>query len=90
LSALYEKFPPKLWYPTLSAGRVEAFWAVHARRRVPVPENAPEILHGFLPMKRTALITLTPLIGFEANNSICRGIGAFTELSTFFRSECLN
>ncbi len=35
-------------------------------------------------------ITLTLLIGFEANHSICRGIGAFTELSTFFRPEWLN
>jgi hypothetical protein len=57
---------------------------------VPVSENAPEILHGFPPMKRTALITLTVIIGFAANNSICRGIGAFIELSTFFRSKWLN
>ena len=41
-------------------------------------------------MKRTALITLTVIIGFAANNSICRGIGAFIELSTFFRSKWLN
>jgi hypothetical protein len=41
-------------------------------------------------MIRTALITLTLIIGFEANHSICRGIGDFTELSTFFRPEWLN